>query len=284
VDFSKMSMHREGLQSALDSTILAAATGKFGPLANMDKTAAKNYLNSVAAASGLNIDEGKLKFEIGRVADKAASSSQSSAKKEEEKFMVWGTASAPVETYFLNIFNSMLGTDTANASSAGLNKVGVYSEAFASTRKNLEIVLVLDNTGSMGSRNKMGILKQATLNFVDEIEGLTKYNKTNWVKMGLVPFTTQVRFDASYKNDGWVGFEDKDHKNGWSGCLWRRERTRAPRCPAGRATPRWCARHGPARLPGNRRRRRIARGNARLARRFPHPSPHGATPPVPPPR
>ena len=220
MDFSKMNAHRSGLQNVLDSTVLAAAGGQFGPPSKLDKAAAKSYAASLAVAGGYINKASDLQFDMGVI----KSNSSSSAAKNEVKQKVWGTASAPVDTYFLDIFKNLIGSTSANASTAsGLGKVSTYSEATAGLRKNLEIVLVLDNTGSMGSRNKMKIMKEASLNFVNDFEVLSKMSDDKWVKMGLVPFTTQIRFDARYKNDGWVGYKDKDHKNGWSGCIWDRD-------------------------------------------------------------
>ena len=56
--------------------------------------------------------------------------------------------------------------------------------------EKVEIALVLDSTGSMGSAGKMTELKKAVRLFADEFAGMT-----NNVKMAVIPFDTQVRLE-----------------------------------------------------------------------------------------
>lgn len=77
----------------------------------------------------------------------------------------------------------------------------IASEA---TRKklNLEVVMVLDNSGSMDSYSRMTKLKTASKNAVDILfEG--KATKDN-VAVAVVPFTTMVNAGSSYANASWV--------------------------------------------------------------------------------
>ena len=63
----------------------------------------------------------------------------------------------------------------------------------------LEVALVLDNTGSMGSASKLVYLKQAANQLITKLENATVVNFTSYV--ALVPFTTQVRL---FEGDLWT--------------------------------------------------------------------------------
>ncbi|MGE0232746.1 MAG: pilus assembly protein TadG-related protein, partial [Flavobacteriaceae bacterium] len=105
----------------------------------------------------------------------------------------------------------------------GIHYIPVSVEAKAMTPvASLEVVLVLDNTGSMSSSNKIGVLKQAANNFINMMETAAAIpGKT--IKLGLVPFTTNVRLNAStYKNASWLDMTTSE-RNNWKGCLYDRE-------------------------------------------------------------
>lgn len=55
--------------------------------------------------------------------------------------------------------------------------------------QSLEVALVLDNTGSMRSSNRIGSLREAALDFVDVV---TEEGEADNVKISLVPYTAQV--------------------------------------------------------------------------------------------
>ncbi|WP_189426432.1 TadE/TadG family type IV pilus assembly protein [Devosia pacifica] len=92
-------------------------------------------------------------------------------------------------------------------------EVPIYAEA---TRKNLalEVVMVLDNSGSMNDQNRMTYLKQAAscatrILFYDEVNSTTCLpingtEKKENVKIGIVPFTTMVNVGSQYANASWV--------------------------------------------------------------------------------
>jgi Flp pilus assembly protein TadG len=63
----------------------------------------------------------------------------------------------------------------------------------------LEVALVLDNTGSMGSASKLVYLQQAANQLITKLENATVVNFTSYV--ALVPFTTQVRL---FEGDLWA--------------------------------------------------------------------------------
>jgi len=75
---------------------------------------------------------------------------------------------------------------------------------------NLEVVLVLDNTGSMGSGGKMNDLKDAADSLVDVLFGSDAISSQ--VKIGLVPFSATVNIGTS--NTTYIS-DDTD----WNGCV-----------------------------------------------------------------
>ncbi|MCB1475565.1 MAG: hypothetical protein H6883_09070 [Rhodobiaceae bacterium] len=118
-------------------------------------------------------------------------------------------ASATVETSMMGL----MGIDQMH--------IAVDAEAI-SPAASIEVVLVLDNTGSMSSSNKIGILKQSAKNFINMMETASTIPGKS-IKIGLVPFTTMVRVDANtYKNASWVNMTGLD-KNSWRGCFYDRD-------------------------------------------------------------
>ncbi|MGE0233387.1 MAG: pilus assembly protein TadG-related protein [Flavobacteriaceae bacterium] len=117
-------------------------------------------------------------------------------------------ASATVET-------SMMGL-------MGIEHIQIAVDAEAvSPAASIEVVLVLDNTGSMSSNNKISILKQSAKNFIDMMEAAAAIPGKS-IKIGLVPFTTMVRVDANtYRNASWINMSGLD-KNSWRGCFYDR--------------------------------------------------------------
>jgi Flp pilus assembly protein TadG len=83
--------------------------------------------------------------------------------------------------------------------------------------KKLELALGLDNTGSMGSSNKMTELKKALLNIAGQngatsdglLETLKKAAKqAGDVKISIIPFDTTVKIGTSFKNDTWIDWTE----------------------------------------------------------------------------
>jgi hypothetical protein len=89
--------------------------------------------------------------------------------------------------------------------------VGASSEV---TRKltGLEVVLVLDNTGSMGSSGKIEALKSASTELVKILFG----DQTNpdYLKIGLVPFSAAVNVGTQHLNSGWIDTTGTSSVNG----------------------------------------------------------------------
>jgi Flp pilus assembly protein TadG len=121
------------------------------------------------------------------------------------------TATAP--TYFAKI----LGTDS----------VQVQARAVVErTIPAVELALVMDNTGSMRSNNKIGAMKQAAHDLIDIIKPEGSLNDDVWV--GLVPYTATVNIGPQHTD--WLHPNDRVHMSkidflttNWKGCVEARK-------------------------------------------------------------
>lgn len=114
--------------------------------------------------------------------------------------------------------------------------------------KRLELVLALDNTGSMASSNKMTQLKLAAKDLLKTLQNAAK--KADDIKVGIVPFATDVNVGTDNKNASWIRWDEWEaangtcsksskktksacensngnwtpaSKNNWNGCVWDRD-------------------------------------------------------------
>ena len=78
--------------------------------------------------------------------------------------------------------------------------------------KRLELVLALDNTGSMSSSNKMTQLKLAAKDLLKTLQNAAK--KPDDIKVGIVPFATDVNVGTSNKNAAWIRWDEWEEDNG----------------------------------------------------------------------
>lgn len=128
------------------------------------------------------------------------------------------SANAYFETYFMRIL--------------GLDVFEVYEEAVVAREiTGLEVVMVLDVTGSMSSNNNIAALRTAAGNFVDILFERTMYEDA--VKIGMVPYTATVNvgpYGLGYDPDGNSYGEpfvnnpsnlvfDQGQKTQWWGCV-----------------------------------------------------------------
>ncbi len=122
------------------------------------------------------------------------------------------SASARVETTFLKIINK------------NFFDVEVTAKVTRETT-GLEVVLVLDNTGSMASNNKIFSLKVASQDLIDVLFG--EETEPEKLHVGLVPFVTTVNIGA--QNEAVVNFPTPDNQyppnidNAWKGCVEARQ-------------------------------------------------------------
>jgi len=78
--------------------------------------------------------------------------------------------------------------------------------------KRLELVLALDNTLSMASANKMAQLKLAAKDLLKTLQNAAK--KPDDVKIGIVPFATDVNVDTANRSATWIRWQDWEETNG----------------------------------------------------------------------
>jgi Flp pilus assembly protein TadG len=91
--------------------------------------------------------------------------------------------------------------------------VTASTTALAPAYREIELVLALDNTGSMGQQGKMAALKEATLELLTMLENSGR--RPGDVRVGIVPFDRMVRVGTQYANASWI----RNVPNGWTGCV-----------------------------------------------------------------
>lgn len=114
--------------------------------------------------------------------------------------------------------------------------------------KRLELVLALDNTGSMSSSNKMTQLKLAAKDLLKTLQNAAK--KPEDIKIAIIPFATDVNVGTGNKDATWIRWDEWEatngscskssyktksdctnkggkwtvaNKNNWNGCVWDRD-------------------------------------------------------------
>tara|TARA_R110002110_G_scaffold338508_2_gene548961 strand:- start:3232 stop:4527 length:1296 start_codon:yes stop_codon:yes gene_type:complete len=111
--------------------------------------------------------------------------------------------------------------------------------------KKLEVALVLDTTGSMGSSSKLTTMQTAAKDLIDKVSAAAV--NPGDVKIAIVPFTVDVKVGTGYKNETWIKWnwttsktqtcsgsywngtyscEDKSYsisKSSWKGCVIDRD-------------------------------------------------------------
>jgi uncharacterized protein YegL len=109
------------------------------------------------------------------------------------------TGTATVQTDFMSIF----GIDTVNIAAS-------TTSTWGNTR--LRVALVLDNTGSMASSNKMTALKTASQNLLTQLQSAA-INPDD-VYVSIVPFNKDVNVDVSNVGASWLRWDLWEAVNG----------------------------------------------------------------------
>ena len=95
----------------------------------------------------------------------------------------------------------------------------VVSKAKLGKPPYLEVVMVLDNTGSMSSKGKLGDLKKSAKNLVKSLY----LNPDADVKIGLVPFAQYANIGTGASGQTWLNAPAKDSDgNSFKGCIGSR--------------------------------------------------------------
>jgi len=90
--------------------------------------------------------------------------------------------------------------------------------------KKIDMVLVLDNTGSMSSSGKMSALKTAAKNLIDTMALVS--NRPDAIRIGIVPFDVQVRIGTTYRNESWLTYAGTSiTSSSWTGCVADRDQS-----------------------------------------------------------
>ncbi|WP_417459955.1 pilus assembly protein TadG-related protein [Kordiimonas sp.] len=188
IDGARMYHVKDVLQKSLDSAGLAA--GHAMSVDTMEADAHEFFNANVASISNV------------------ATSSQMVVDISDDQELITLSATATVEATFMRLFG--FGEITVSAS----------TEVSRETR-GMELVLVMDNTGSMRWDNKIGTMKAAATNLINIVYGDDETNTNLWA--GVVPYITHVNVGNAH--DDWLSEAGKTRVDNeyygteWKGCL-----------------------------------------------------------------
>jgi Flp pilus assembly protein TadG len=181
VDYSQANATRTAFQSALDSTALMLSKNAALQTSGALQTEATNTFN--ALFTGTNAQ------------NVAVTASYSSIL--ESQLVLSG--SATVKTNFLSVL--------------GINQIGITASATSTWgNSRLRVALVLDNTGSMASSNKMTALKTASQNLLTQLKSAAVDPEDVYVS--IIPFNKDVNVDTSNVNASWLRWDLWNAVNG----------------------------------------------------------------------
>jgi Flp pilus assembly protein TadG len=181
VDYSQANATRTAFQSALDSTALMLSKNAALQTSGALQTEATNTFN--ALFTGTNAQN---------VAVTASYSSILGS-----QLVLSG--SATVKTNFLSVL--------------GINQIDITASATSTWgNSRLRVALVLDNTGSMASSNKMTALKTASQNLLTQLKSAAVDPEDVYVS--IIPFNKDVNVDTSNVNASWLRWDLWNAVNG----------------------------------------------------------------------
>lgn len=168
VDFSRAYVAKARLLDAIDSAALAVGTSQLTELGDMQVMAQKFF--------DANYDVSLL----GGGATITLSVSD-------------GVITVNADTHIETLLLGVVGMETI--------EVSAHTEVVKES-KAIEVAMVLDNTGSMGSGGKIDALKLASQSLVDILFGSNETHPK--LKIGLVPFSQSVNVGPDKKMSGWM--------------------------------------------------------------------------------
>jgi Flp pilus assembly protein TadG len=218
VDYSRGNSARTAMQASLDATGLA--------LSKDAQALTQAQLEAKAVSTFL------ANFHRPEVKNVAVTSVFSSP--QPGSFELQMTAAGTLDTTFMSIWLPSMEIGTTSHIKWGM--------------KRLELVLALDNTGSMSSSNKMNQLKLAAKDLLKTLQNAAK--KPDDIKIGIAPFATDVNVGTANVNAPWIRWDEWENVNGscstsfyttktscenanrtwtiankntWNGCVWDRD-------------------------------------------------------------
>ena len=186
VDFSRAASVRTAMQGALDASALMLSKDAESLSADALSQKSSEYFNAQfnrPEANGVQVSE------------QFSSPQQGS-------FALKLTASGSINT----LFTRLLGQSQIQFSASSEVLWGI---------KKLNLALVLDNTGSMGSSNKMTNLKIAAHNLLTTLKNAAK--TPGDIKVAIVPFATDVNVGTGNYQASWIYWDDtaKSDNESW---------------------------------------------------------------------
>lgn len=183
VDFSRAASTRTAMQAALDATAL-----------NLSKDASTLGTEALGQRA-----QDTFKTLFIRPEAKNVQVSTQLSQPQAGNYLIKMTGSASVDT----LFSRILGQSSINLSASSDVSWGI---------KKLNLALVLDNTGSMASSQKMTNLKTAAHNLLTTLKNAAK--SPGDIKVSIVPFATDVNVGTNNVGAYWVDWTDWDAANG----------------------------------------------------------------------
>lgn len=182
VDYSRGNSAKAAMQSAIDSAALMLSREAPGLTQAQLNTRATDIFNSLVH-----------RLDLTNVTVTPTFTKQSSGSK------VNLVATGKVATSFTKV----VGQDHMD--------ISVSSQVVWGIRK-LELVLALDNTGSMAASNKMTELKKAAKSLIDTLKAVAQNDDD--IKIAIVPFAKEVSVGKANVNASWLNWTDWDANNG----------------------------------------------------------------------
>jgi Flp pilus assembly protein TadG len=201
IDYSRANNARSSMQAALDSTALMVSKDLSQGLITTSQINAK--AQAYFAALYTNKDAQSVTVN----ATYTANSSMGST--------IQVNGSGSVTTDFMKVAGfPQLGFNTSSTSAWG--------------NVRMRVAMALDNTGSMAMDGKIGALRTAASNLIDQLSALAK--NPGDVYVSIVPFAKDVNVGASNYNQNWIDWTDWDAANQtcsgggwtwtWAGWSW----------------------------------------------------------------
>jgi Flp pilus assembly protein TadG len=183
VDYSRANSDKAAMQAAMDATALMLSKGISTLTTAQINQKATDYFNAL--------------FTRTDVTNVVITPTYNSSTSAGSQIVVTGTGTVPTK------FMKIMGYSSLNLTVSSTVNWG---------NSRLRVALVLDNTGSMASSNKIGALKTATNNLLTQLKTAVVNNGDVYVS--IVPFVKDVNVDPVNYNQNWIDWTSWDASNG----------------------------------------------------------------------